>query len=149
MANLNNLTVTINIDPSDFEKLKDYISEVVTKELQKVYIAETKSTKCISDRAIPIDYRPISVGYGFTTPVTEVTQSVIQTESGLSDLFNQIDADVDKFKDGLTALSAAIDDVSGTDPMGLMWVFSIKEWRYKLSDWLMMLSIWLDGEDSY
>ena len=70
----------------------------------------------------------------------------LENNSGLSDLFNQIDTEADTFKDGLSALIEAVDDAAGTDPLNLMWMFSIREWRYKLSDWLMLMSIWIDPD---
>ena len=70
----------------------------------------------------------------------------LENNSGLSDLFNQIDTEADTFKDGLSALIEAVDDAAGTDPLNLMPLFSVTEWRYKLSDLLMSLSIWIDPD---
>ena len=74
--------------------------------------------------------------------------SVIKpNNSGLSDLFNQIDIESQSFKDGMTALLDAVEeDRKATDPLNLMPLFSVTEWRYKLSDLLMSLSIWIDPE---
>ena len=71
----------------------------------------------------------------------------LENNSGLSDLFNQIDIKSQSFKDGMTALLDAVEeDRKATDPLNLMPLFSVTEWRYKLSDWLMSLSIWIDPE---
>ena len=74
--------------------------------------------------------------------------SVIKpNNSSLSDLFNQIDTEADTFKDGMTALLDAVEeDRWATDPLNLMPLFSVTDWRERLSDWLISLSIWIDPD---